>query len=244
MGVRTTLKQMNMKVLFTALIAACTVNAVSAQRTQSIAAFNELNLKGSANVTIQYGTKNEAVITGESENQKIVFEQKGNKLSIGTDYVKTKSWSYDAIKVVLYTTELNNIALSGSGNVVAEGAFTNSGTVNISISGSGNVTTSVGNSQDLNILMSGSGNVTIKTNGDATSCSNLNLMLSGSGNIDAVNVIASEANVKISGSGNASVHATKTINAIVSGSGNVRYKGSPANINEKSSHKNALRKID
>jgi hypothetical protein len=53
-------------------------------------------------------------------------------------------------------------------------------------------------------------------------------VISGDGNIYTVGMPCQSATIRISGSGSISVYATDYLNVNITGSGDVRYKGSPA----------------
>ena len=54
--------------------------------------------------------------------------------------------------------------------------------------------------------------------------------LSGAGNVDAKNLIAKDVRVSLSGASDASVHATESLDAEVSGVGSVDYYGDPDKV--------------
>jgi hypothetical protein len=51
--------------------------------------------------------------------------------------------------------------------------------------------------------------------------------ISGSSKIDAFDLKSEESEVSISGSGNVNINVTQSLEARVSGSGDIRYKGNP-----------------
>lgn len=61
---------------------------------------------------------------------------------------------------------------------------------------------------------------------------NLLVTISGSGNVNAKNLNADNVKVIIKGSGDATVYAAQTIDAAISGSGNVQYYGAPKQITQ------------
>jgi hypothetical protein len=56
----------------------------------------------------------------------------------------------------------------------------------------------------------------------------LDLELLGSGEIDTRELVANDVYVEIAGSGHADVFAKESLEAVVSGSGDIRYYGDPA----------------
>ena len=77
--------------------------------------------------------------------------------------------------------------------------------------------------------------ITIKGSGDvyaAGIADKVDVEIMGSGDVRARKLVAREAAVKIAASGDAEVHAREKLTASVSGSGEVRYAGSPANVSK------------
>jgi len=61
----------------------------------------------------------------------------------------------------------------------------------------------------------------------------LTLNHSGTGTFSALNLLTAKATLNLKSSGTAKVHVTETLNANISGSGGIKYKGNPATINKK-----------
>ena len=91
--------------------------------------------------------------------------------------------------------------------------------MSIAISGSGDITANGIKVKELALEISGSGD--FKATGEAQTFTG---SISGSGNIKAVDLKTEKANISISGSGSAEVWVTDSLKARISGSGKVRYK--------------------
>ena len=98
--------------------------------------------------------------------------------------------------------------------------------MSIAISGSGDITANGIKVKELALEISGSGD--FKATGEAQTFTG---SISGSGNIKAVDLKTEKANISISGSGSAEVWFTDSLKAHISGSGSVLYKGNPAKVN-------------
>jgi hypothetical protein len=98
-------------------------------------------------------------------------------------------------------------------------------TLDARIRGSGDIKLSSLQATLVNISVHGSGDVYAAGNADK-----VDVEIMGSGDVRTRKLIAREASVKIMASGDAEVHAKEKLTASVSGSGDVRYAGSPANI--------------
>jgi hypothetical protein len=81
--------------------------------------------------------------------------------------------------------------------------------------------------QDLRATISGSGDALLK--GVAKDSE---IMISGSGAMHGYDLMTERSDVTISGSGIAQVNAVDELNALISGSGSVYYKGYPRNVSQ------------
>lgn len=135
------------------------------------------------------------------------------------------------------------VAIRGSGDVRFE--VVKAGKVSVDIAGSGDVAINEVTSRELKAAIHGSGDiklpaikatevaVSVRGSGDisaAGSADKVDVEIMGSGDVRTARLISREANVRISSSGEAHVHATEKLVARVSGSGDIRYGGSPANV--------------
>ena len=126
-------------------------------------------------------------------------------------------------------------AVSGSGRMNVKGT---SKEMSSQVSGSGRVSLAVNVSEDTDFSISGSGK--IEASGRANE---LKTSISGSGKVIASNLEVSKADIHISGSGSAEVNVKDELEARISGSGNVRYKGDPDKVNSNSSGSGSVSKM-
>lgn len=155
-------------------------------------------------------------------------------------------------KINATNVELN---VSGSGSIKAE--IEASGTMHADVSGSGNITVR-GKSKDLNSRVSGSGHVTVtlavssladfSVSGSGRieasgSASAVKTNISGSGKVLAANLETNKCDVRISGSGDVEINVKEELDANISGSGSVTYKGDPKKLNSHASGSGKVRKM-
>jgi Putative auto-transporter adhesin, head GIN domain len=95
----------------------------------------------------------------------------------------------------------------------------------LSIDGSGDATLSGLSGARFAIAVNGSGNVRV-----AGTAKTVQITVEGSGDVDAKDLIASSAAVAIEGSGQVSVHASASIAATITGSGDIDVYGQPTNV--------------
>lgn len=209
------------------------------KESRPVESFTGVSANGPLDVQISYGTS-ETLQVEADENLLPYIETKveGGKLTVRPkDHVNLKS----RLRMVVYIsmTDIKLLHESGSGNITGSGAFRSDGKTDIKVSGSGDIKLDFDSFDDMDLAVSGSGNINLKGKkaGDVAAA------ISGSGNIDCINVPCDNAKAKISGSGNIKVNAQKSIDASISGSGNVYYKEDVDNINSKISGSGKVKKI-
>lgn len=116
--------------------------------------------------------------------------------------------------------ELQQVVISGSGDVT--GADVAGDRLRVSISGSGSIEISGVDADQVQAAIDGSGDVELS--GRTASAA---FGIEGSGDIDAEDLRADEVDASIGGSGEIAVHAGKRLAASISGSGSVTYSGDP-----------------
>jgi len=132
--------------------------------------------------------------------------------------------NHSDITVNITAPSLDDLQLSGAANVNVLGNF-NAANFDAAVSGSGNL--SIDNLQvtnTLNASVSGSGSIKLL----AGQANEAKAHVSGSGTVDMAVVQTNRAVATISGSGSAKLNVVQTLNASISGSGNVYYWGNPS----------------
>jgi hypothetical protein len=165
------------------------------------------------------------------------------------------SGSGDLIGETKITTDDISLAVSGSGSmdieVEASGDIeanvSGSGDLEIkgfcrsfdsSVSGSGGVVLSMNIKEIADFGVSGSGKIMASGAAETVKTS-----ISGSGKVLAANLKANNCDVRISGSGDVEINVKNELDANISGSGSVSYKGNPSKVNSKSSGSGKVRKF-
>jgi hypothetical protein len=127
-------------------------------------------------------------------------------------------------RVSVTVPRLTSLAASGSGDMTVEPFETPA--LNIRISGSSDTRLQRLTTADLQISISGSGDVL-----GAGTATRVKIGVAGSGDVKLAEMKAGEVAVSIAGSGDASVHADKSLEVRIAGSGDVVYTGNPATVN-------------
>ena len=135
---------------------------------------------------------------------------------------KKKANHYEDININISMPELRSLAICGTGNINTTNAFDSCGTVLIDISGSGNINASFNSNSNTYTKISGSGNISLT--GDSPYH---DMTIEGEGNIYSFGFHTDHSVARIIGSGSCELTADSTLNVLISGSGNIYYKGHP-----------------
>lgn len=146
------------------------------------------------------------------------------------------------------------LKVSGSGTLKAE---IDAEDVDANVSGSGDLTLG-GKMKSLDSDISGSGKISIAAaiiglteigiSGSGKflasgSSREIKASISGSGKVLASELVVDKCTVKISGSGDVEINVKSSIDANISGSGSISYKGNPSQVNSHSSGAGRIRKM-
>ena len=206
-------------------------------------------------------------IETDVEGTRLVIENEDNDWNWGSDdhvnvYITVKDieglsvgGSGDLIGETKIITNNITLNVSGSGNMKVE--VEASGDMESDVSGSGNIELK-GKCKDFNSDVSGSGKVimSLTASGDAEfgvsgsgkieasgSASRVRTSISGSGKVLAANLETNSCEVRITGSGDVEINVKNELDANITGSGSVRYKGNPSKVNSHSSGSGHVRKL-
>ena len=122
-------------------------------------------------------------------------------------------------KIFTNSKTLETVNVNGSGRIRLKGEV-NAKAMKIDISGSGSVLADSLYCEQIDLTISGSGKMELKGVSNHT-----DLNISGSGKIEALEFSSLEANATVSGSGCMVLSVGRKLDATVSGSGTIKYKG-------------------
>jgi hypothetical protein len=125
--------------------------------------------------------------------------------------------------------------VSGSGDIDLKGKCAG---FESDVSGSGKVILALTITEKADFSVSGSGK--IQASGSAES---VMTTISGSGKVLAADLQTNSCEVRISGSGDVEINVRNELDATISGSGTVSYKGNPSKVNSHSSGSGSVRKM-
>jgi len=165
------------------------------------------------------------------------------------------SGSGDLIAETKFTVADLDLKVSGSGSMKIEADA--SGDVDADVSGSGDIDLT-GKCQNFESHVSGSGRVKMNETISRTAAfgvsgsgkieasgtaSEVKTSISGSGKLLAADLVADKCDIRISGSGDVEINVKSELDAHISGSGTVNYKGNPSHVNSHASGSGHVRKM-
>jgi len=183
--------------------------------------FERLELSGTANVRLIQGERDQVFVAGDAEAQKQIELDFSHDRLLIRSVDGWKMWRSQRPQIDVTLRRLNQLVLSGAGDLHAPGAF-RCGQLTVSISGAGSARFDELSAQRLNFGISGAG--TGRISGQVNE---MMLRISGKGQLQAENLQATRAGVSISGIGEAEIWATEQLQISVSGFGQVDYWGRP-----------------
>jgi hypothetical protein len=113
--------------------------------------------------------------------------------------------------------------ISGSADVTCDGSVAD---LRITIDGSGDAEFTGLTAERVEVELYGSGDIAL-----AGTCKEMSVAIPGSGYVDARDLKCQDVIADISGSGNVDVWAENSLDGSVSGSGDIRYWGTPSDVN-------------
>lgn len=190
--------------------------------------YDKISVAGSFDVHIVKGKEGDIVLKGE-ENllDHIEISVKNNVLVIKVkDKINLRTSWNKSITVEVPVTEIEGVKLSGSGDISADTVLV-ARDFSASVSGSGDISLAI-EATELQVQVSGSGDIDLSGKTE-----DLQIKVSGSGDVNAFDLIATDANVTVSGSADVKVNTKGMLQAKVSGSGDIVYKGNPKKLSSK-----------
>lgn len=193
--------------------------------------YDAIAVSGWFDVDLVDGKEGQLSLEGESNLlEYIVTEVKNGKLLIKTENnvnLKPSDWN-SGIRITVPVERISAISLSGSGDIVGKTTLKTE-KLDTTMSGSGDITLDV-ETNSVSASMSGSGDITLSGN-----TTDFSATISGSGDIKAFDLQADNVEATVSGSADIKVTANKMLQARVSGSGDITYRGNPEKLDTKTS---------
>ena len=188
--------------------------------TRNVGSFDKVAVSGSFDVFLVEG--NEGNIDIKIEDNLLAYlvtEVDNGKLKIkwkkGTSINTRKG-----VVLTVYYKGIEAVSLSGSGDIIGKDLL-KSNNFKVTVAGSGDIKLNV-KTNEIDAAISGSGDIDLEGSSESFTAA-----IAGSGDIDAVNLKTDKAALRISGSGGITITVINELNAKISGSGDIKYKGNP-----------------
>ena len=209
-------------------LSACTREVITGSgplvtETRSAVNFTGVSNKVPGKVNFKIGNEFKVEVTAQKNVLDVMYtDVVSGHLTIGFRN-NTRVKDHEQITIDITAPTADYFSISGTGDVNVQGdLITNS--LYLGVSGVGNIILQKAIIQgNLKARISGSGDIRIGTG----SAVDEDLSISGSGNMDFIDVTSSRAETQTSGSGSMKVNVSQKLDARISGSGWVYYKGNP-----------------
>ena len=180
-----------------------TGSGIAATQSRTVPAFTGLELDGGNNVVVQVGPARQSVVVHADSNllRRVTTRVRAGRLAIGTTPGNLSAKR--PMYVVVTVPSLDRIELQGAGNISVSGI----------------------NSERLTVTLSGAGNIDA-----AGAATKLDVTIGGAGNALLQGLIARDARAALSGQGSIMVTATRSLDASISGTGAIHYRGDPSRV--------------
>ncbi len=215
--------------IFGMILSGCTKENVSGsgrviREERTVARFEELTVEGPFEVHIRQGP--EAPLTVEAEDN--VMHVVETSVSGTTLYLNIRKHvnlrHFKVIHVYVQSPQFRRIIFSGSGSITGKDTIRTT-QFSYECNGSADAQFKV-DANEVKMNMNGSGSVLVE-GFSREYIANIN----GSGNVSGEGLKTGNARITINGSGDQSIWVTDRLEVRIAGSGNVRFRGSPATLN-------------
>jgi hypothetical protein len=174
------------------------------RQARSVPAFHAIDLAGVIEVEVTIGKPASVEVTGDAALfDKVITTVKDGVLVVDTRLSHHDQRGRHQLKALVTTPSLTSLAVSGAGDIKVAGIA----------------------NDDLTLTVPGVGAITA-----TGSTSVLHVKVGGAGEVAAKDLAAKDATVEVSGTGDATVRATQSLDARISGAGSIEVHGRPARI--------------
>ena len=186
---------------------------------REVSGFQKVHLSGTGNLIITQGEKESLVIEADDNVIPLIeAEVLRGRLTIslkrGYNLIPTST-----LKFYLTVKDLNEISLSGAGDINCDSFNTEE--MEFKISGAGDIDFNI-NARKVEITSSGAGNLTLSGQVDVQEVN-----ISGVGKYDGAGLESKRCEITVAGVGSATVNVSEELDVDISGVGSVNYIGAP-----------------
>ena len=210
-------------VIFIAALSSCRMisgNGNVKRETRNPGTFTKIESSGSADVVVRSGSDCRVTVE-DDENLLPYMETVVKNGTLQIHYRDGISVTNDHAKIYVTAPTLSAVATSGTSNIMISDLLRNSDKISFHTSGTGNIEGEV-DAPAISVSQSGTGTVKLRGRTRDFDCE-----ISGVGHAYCDNLESENTKVNVSGVGDAHVFASVRLDANVSGTGSVYYRGNP-----------------
>lgn len=186
---------------------------------RNVDVFNAIELNTSAEVLLTQGPSQQVRVEGQRNILDVLTtEVRRGRLQIDTD---KSLGEHNLIRIYITVPNVEALTINGSGAINGQNMMSVED-LRLEVSGSGEMDIHA-RASNIQSIIEGSGDIKLRG-----SSNGLIVNIGGSGDVQAFDLATERAEVVINGSGDGEVNARTTLKAVVNGSGDVRYRGEPA----------------
>lgn len=200
-----------------------TFNGPVTQKERTVGEYESIHIKNAIDVILDPVLGSDIRISAPQDAlEHIQTEIQGNQLIIDLDV--NAILKDNPIEVTIGESRLNAVRVSGSGSFT--GDLDAKRSLDLTIAGSGDITAKA-EVERLKVRVSGSGDITCDGSADE-----VDVRVEGSGDVDLRSMEANRASAFVSGSGDIDLYVKESLEAGISGSGDITYSGNPEHVDQ------------
>ena len=202
---------------------ALSFGAAAEVQNRAVSGFSGVRLSVPGKMELIQGGTESMTIEGATEDlARVETVVEDGVLHIRTQAQWKSSWNWNPkFRITVNAKNIDSLAISGSGDIMAKSL--KSGSLKLAISGSGDIQIPALEADNAVVAISGSGDVSL-----AGRTGTMSSNISGSGDLKASKLEARNVTVSIAGAGDVAVWAREVLQVRIAGSGDVRYYGDPS----------------
>ncbi len=190
---------------------------------RTVGSFTGVSLEFSGDVMLKQSNETAVDVVAQANiAQEVETVVEDNVLHIRFRNRQGYNYSFNKLTVYVVTPNIENIFLSGSGDLSALSDI-KSNNLQVALRGSGGIKLKNIDCTSLDAHVQGSGNISL----NAGTVQSASYAVTGSGDIGAENIKSRSVKAKTTGSGNIICTATENIDTKCTGSGDITYFGHP-----------------
>lgn len=191
----------------------------SVTEVRNVDVFNSIELDANAEVLLTQGPAQLMRVEGQRNILDVLTtEVRRGMLQVNTD---RSLGEHNPVRLFITVPSVEALTINGSGAINGQNMM-NAEDLRLELNGSGEINLQT-QARSLQGILQGSGDIKLRG-----SSNELIVNIGGSGDVQAFDLVTERAEVVINGSGDCEVNARNTLKAVVNGSGDIRYRGEPA----------------